>query len=447
MPKRGQRQKEKLPRQPPAPPPRCLVWVFLAVYLGLAGSYWALIPVGLAPDESAHLKYVQWLAEHRSFPVLETGAERARQDAGYEAHQPPLYYLLAAPGYLACRSRPELAPYVPRALNILLSLIVIAAVYRFVRELLPTQPWVGVGAAALLAFVPMHLALSASITNDILAEAFFALTLWLLARHLRREAAGQADRGPALIGLCCGLGLLTKSLCLLLLPLAWAGLALASHRGAVFCARAALRKLAVVTALALLLGGPWLLRNQVRYGDPLAASAFMQAFAGAPTPETIMENPKAPLDPFAYVLMVVYWTYASAWGVFLREAGPLGGGRYIFLPGWVYVALGVVALASLGGFVRWLLRARFEPWQRRTLLTAALLAILVLAAFVHFNLRFFQAQGRYLFPALPVAALCLVIGFRSLFSVDRDSPLALLPAAGLAIVSLLALPLWILPRL
>ena len=429
------------------PFPRGLICGLLAVYLALTGGYCALIPVGLAPDESAHLKYVQWLAEHRSFPVLHVGQEpaAARENAGYEAHQPPLYYLLAAPGYLAFRAWPDLAPHLPLLLNLLISLVVIGATYGFVRQFLPAQPRTAVAAAGILAFVPMHLALSASITNDILAEAFFALTLWLLARHLRRAEKGEPDRGPAWVGVCCGLGILTKSLCLLLLPVAWAGLLLASQRDKGLDARAAARKIAIVTLLAALLGGPWLMRNQVRYGDPLAGRAFMAAFTDRPTPRTMMENPSAPLSPLAYSLLVASWTYASFWGGGWHRLPPRSD--YIFFPNWIYVLLGVIALASLGGFCRWLVRRRREAWQRQGLLVSALLTALVLAAFVRFNLQFFQAQGRYLFPALPVGAFIFATGFRSLFSTERDSPLALLPALGLALLSALALPLWILPDL
>lgn len=81
----------------------------------------------------------------------------------------------------------------------------------------------------------------------------------------------------------------------------------------------------------------------------------------------------------------------------------------------VYAALAAAVLASLIGRIRWLalggLRCR---WQRHLFLAAASLGLLVIASFIRFNLEFFQAQGRYLFPALPLWASLLVLGLEQL---------------------------------
>src|SRR5258708_2550539 len=70
--------------------------LILALYLGLAAAYAAVTPFGRAPDETAHALYVQHLVREHTLPVL----RRTPRDA-YEYHQPPLYYLLAAPFWAA----------------------------------------------------------------------------------------------------------------------------------------------------------------------------------------------------------------------------------------------------------------------------------------------------------------------------------------------------------
>src|SRR5947199_10872128 len=74
--------------------------LLLAVYLALAAGFNLAMPVGGAPDEGAHAEYVRTVAEEGRLPVLDLSTSNNAQDPnGYEAHQPPLYYLLAAPAW------------------------------------------------------------------------------------------------------------------------------------------------------------------------------------------------------------------------------------------------------------------------------------------------------------------------------------------------------------
>jgi 4-amino-4-deoxy-L-arabinose transferase-like glycosyltransferase len=64
----------------------------LLFHLTLALLYASLIPLGEAPDESAHLGYARFIARHGRLPA--TLAER--QQADYRSDFPPLYYLIIA---------------------------------------------------------------------------------------------------------------------------------------------------------------------------------------------------------------------------------------------------------------------------------------------------------------------------------------------------------------
>src|SRR5207248_8663791 len=58
------------------------------------------MPVGGTPDEGAHEEYVRIVAEEGRLPVLNLSTSSNAQDPnGYEAHQPPLYYVVAAPAW------------------------------------------------------------------------------------------------------------------------------------------------------------------------------------------------------------------------------------------------------------------------------------------------------------------------------------------------------------
>ena len=76
----------------------------------------------------------------------------------------------------------------------------------------------------------------------------------------------------------------------------------------------------------------------------------------------------------------------------------------------------------------------------------AAFAALLLASFVRFNFSFFQAQARYLFPALPAAALAFCLGLQQLVSERRRAPVLAGAVGLLALLALVGLFLWIAPQ-
>jgi len=430
MPRRRQGRKPR-PRVETRPRPRSRVrevLVFIGVaYAVIAAAYAITIPFGQAPDESAHLPYVAYLAEHRQLPVFQPG------QGSYEYHQAPLYYAAAVPAYLVGMAvAPERAYVAVRLFGIVLALGVIYLTYLLAREFYAGQPWLAVGVAGLVAFLPMHVALSASVTNDVAAEAPFAAGLWQMVLGARD---GWRWRRVLTVGVLCGLATLAKASGLILLPVAWLALVLEARQEGT---RRLVVKLLGLTAASLAVCGWWLVRNWARYGDPLAFTAFMQAFASGPRPETLIGQH---LSAFNYVRWVVEWTFASFWGVF--------GNMDVFLPTWgFYMPLAVLTMAATAGAA---LEARehacWEPWRRRAAWALLSTLALVGASFVRFNMSLFQAQGRFFFLALPVIAMILVAGWGRLFPRSwRATAYALLWVALMALAAA-ALPGWILPQM
>ncbi len=418
----------------------------IAIAFLFIGYYYATeIPLGKGPDETAHVRYIEFLATEHRLPVFDA----ANPDPNYEFHQPPLYYALALPVYLLGGSN-ESAQQAVRFFTLLLSLALVYLAFGLCRMLAPEEPWAAVAAAGVVAFLPMQLGIATTIGNDALTEVLAAVGLVLMVAHLRaaaRHRAGEAEAGPglrgmAVLGLVIGLAVLTKSMALLLLPVAWLTALLGARGADGLNWRRLARDAGVATGAAAVVCGWWLARNQMLYGDPLAQAVFLEAFKGLrPSPESFMAEFKVP-SVASYVGQVMIWTAASSTGVF----GPVHGNRFAFFPGWVYFVTGLIAAVAAVGFARYLERGRLRDWQTQGWAVAGVFALLLLASFVRFNFSFFQAQARYLFPVLPAAASAFALGLRAI-SPNRSPARVLMGAVILlGVLAFAGLHLWIAPQ-
>jgi hypothetical protein len=419
--------------------------IVVVCYLFLASLYVSEVPAGKGPDETAHVRYIEYLAQHHSLPVF----QETNPGPDYEFHQPPLYYLICLPSYLLAGRDPAVSAQVIRFSTLLIGLPLLYLTFGLGRLMAPDRPRTGLAAVVAVAFLPMHVYLSASASNDALTEVWFAAALLVMGHHLRAAAryrAGEAEDLPGpwamvSIGLFIGLGLLTKSLAVLLLPVAWLTAALAARGRERYEWGWLARDLLVATAVAMAVAGWWLVRNQHLYGDPLAQRAFLSAFTDRPSPQQFMARFHVGLT--GYVTIVILWTLASTLGVF----GPVSGNRFVFFPRWVYVIACALALLALGGLLRYLGRGRLSSWQRQAWWLLAFVGVLLLASFIRFNMSFFQAQARYLFPGvLPAAALAFSLGLEELAPARLKRVLPLAAASLLGLLAFLGLPLWILPK-
>jgi 4-amino-4-deoxy-L-arabinose transferase-like glycosyltransferase len=438
-------------KRPAATRGRRWVPALLALYLALAVGYNLATPFGAPPDERPHSLYVDYLATQRSLPVL----RREQRDA-YEAHQPPLYYLLCLPVRWASRFLPEGNPSgiwarekTLRLVSTLIGAVGLLLIGRLAAVLCPDGEALAIGATAFAAFLPMRLATAAAVGNDLLAELTFTTTLLLLALAIR---AGITARRTLALGVTLGFGLLTKSTCLLLFPTAALGLALAVSRKEDLPQRRADRREGRTTlsptwqflaalvgafAVALAVGGWWLARNQHLYGEVFVAHTFERYFQDTARPEFFLRRG---LTFGQYLLFVVVpLTFESFWGVF-------GHMQIRMQPAWLYTFLLLPSLAAVGGLVG--AYARREAMDRDARAIWGLLVVtwlLVAAAFLRFNTAFFQAQGRYLFPAMAPIALLFTLGLQSLGPARWRPGVALGMTVGMLLLALCALFACILP--
>jgi 4-amino-4-deoxy-L-arabinose transferase-like glycosyltransferase len=447
---------------------RTLLIGLLVIYLMLGALFAVRTPDWQAPDEPAHYNYIAQLAANGCCPVIEMGdwdqaylgqltggrfAPELLRDLDtiqYEDHQPPLYYLIAAPIYTLTNGSLTAL----RLLSVVIGAGVVVCAYGVGKALLPNRPQIALGAAAFVAFIPQHLAMLASANNDALAELIVGLTLLALVNLLRAPVM-PLERLMLTLGLLVGLAFLTKTTIYFL-----AGVVPVAILLRWWITRPAfstlLRWLGLFLLPALLMGGLWWARNLTVYGAP--------DFLGLARHDVVVADQMRRVDYIAEFGLDAYWrravefTYNSFWGQFGWMALPM--------PSWVYIGtLALLALAVSGWGIAALIRLPGQPNAARpgalqshipplhsqgmgssrlgAGIILALVVLLVGSQYVYFNLEFLQHQGRYLFPALIPLGLFVALGMdawrRLLFRGD-DAEDGMLPyTVLLSIVPLLLL--------
>ena len=439
------------------------VMVLLLAYLGIGSLFALLTPAWQAPDEPAHYNYIAHIATEGTLPVLQWGdydqgylarllkkrfpRRLSIAPLRYESYQPPLYYLSAAP--LFWLSNGNL--FMMRLYNVLLGAASILIFYRCLRVVFPHKHLLTVGATAFAALLPMHVAMSAAVNNDGLAEllvlaSLLALIHWMQGLVCAANPATVSDtrvRQLLLLGLLLGLGLLTKIYSYLLLPLYILVVGLVSWRKPVMGRQKidALGNMFLVAIPALVLGLPLWIRNARVYGilDPLGLSFHDRIVVGqATTAEWIAQHGRMFL-----VERAVDFTFKSFWGVF----GWLG----VFMDSRIYTALliftGILILGLLWGLVRLVSGAPdidANSFQRWVMLFFLLFIAVVTFGYIGYNLKFVQHQGRYFFWGLLPISTFVAIAWREVMRPVQGvitGSLLIVLAAALAVTGALSIPI------
>jgi hypothetical protein len=397
----------------------------LLAFVMLAAWYSLTIPLGEAPDEVPHFTYVRYLAQHGRLP---TTTEE------HEAFQPPLYYSLGAVLSLWMKDEPD-APFAVRAnayydatdprapknvllhtadeswpyrgwalawhlvrlLSIALGAVAVWAVFQLGRVLFPQEPAIPLTMAAVTAFTPQFLFMSAVVNNDNAATTFSALVLWQVAALLHDTEHSAIWKRSVLLGLLLGLGLLSKANLIALLPIVGLAILVATVRRQAANGKRRLLLAAgsflLAFGLAALICGWYFVRNWTLFGDPIGWAFTLQVSA-------LREGPLTP-DVLAWLFKGVFCSFWLGWiGIQFDE--------------WIYWIIGALCLAGLVGFVLWLVR-RWRVLGRGTRWTLALLglhATITLGSLLQWTATVLGTdQGRLIYPTLPTVMLALVAGW------------------------------------
>ncbi len=446
-------------------------------YITLGVIYTLATPPLEASDEYKHYPFVQYVQTQRALPVLDT------DDPGLwlqEAAQPPLYYLLMAaltapidtsdlpelhhqnphafignPGQVTNKNliihdpareafpwrRAVLAVHLIRFASIGLGVGTVLLAARLGSTLF--SPRVGLLAAALTAFNPMFLFVSAAVNNDSLAILLGHLGLYLLVRLWQDAPDPRACwRRYAALGAVLGLGMLTKLSLGGLLGLTGLALTWLAWR------RREWRLLfgggAIVVAMALAISGWWFARNLRVYGDPTGLNVFI----------AVQSTRNAPITWVGWV---------GEFGTFYRSYWGLFGGVNVAAPEPFYFVCNLAALVGVAGVGLWLWRL-FEisrghsvgvpnllgcaapPPQQvgdsgkqdGTWLLAAWATILFLLL-LRWNIISTAFQGRLIFPALGALNVLWAVGLLAWTGAGKRPALALI-VAGWTLGAAILLP-------
>lgn len=401
-------------------PPRAEKIAFAVILLSylVAGILFAVMtPTWQAPDEPAHYNYVAQVATGGCCPQIEDGDWQSdyqnelttvkfapdyldRLDTiQYEDHQPPLYYLLASIIYkLTGGSLVAL-----RIFSVMCGAGVASIAYLIGKRVFPDQAQIALGAMALVAFLPQHLAMLSAVNNDALAEVLIAVGLLWIVRYLQDEEIPLWQ-----FGVIIGIGLITKATTYFLAGVIPLAILLKWYTDKKSW-RELIQAWGIVVGIALVFGLVWWVRNFGVYGFP--------DFLGLRAHDAIVANQPRTADAIAERGFTSYLgdglriTFNSFWGQFGWMAVPLTD----VLGGWIYRGFALLmAVGFLGIFAgqsrRLLAKENTTPQQRNVWIILVVTVVLAVLAYLYYNTEFLQFQGRYMFPGLIPFALLLVYG-------------------------------------
>jgi 4-amino-4-deoxy-L-arabinose transferase-like glycosyltransferase len=417
---------------------RALIVAQVTAIAVLAAITVARYPVWTLVDEGAHFDYIQAIAEDGRVPVIgdlvspqveairehvypgPPRRDRARiglAGRSYEAQQPPLYYLIAAPAF-SIPSDDMTKVRVVRAFDVLLLLGAVAVFLLLAREVLGRGDLaLAATALALTVFLwPAMVVRGVTIGNQGLELLIGVGLIYALWRAERDRQPGWLIAAGALLGF----GLLTRLTLAYMIPVAVGAAVVGALRGP---RRFPWWALATAAALPVALFVPWALFNLDHYNalTPLGAVRHQQEPLVNPTGRRLgLSDLKTDAARLLNGVLPDEW-----WVVFLSSAWRVA--RDVIVPAFLVLPL------ALGA------RAPFRPGERGRawgLLAAPILIgmLAMLASFVFGNWNMFEP--RYLLPELPGFALFGALVFARLVPRPRV-------IGGVAIaITLALLALW-----
>jgi len=421
-----------------------LLFSILLLALLRGGLYASFLPPWGLIDEEQHIHYIQHLAEQSAIPLVgqtylsreivnslfetrrwEVFHWRAHDSRdpmtwgleghSYEGYQPPLFYILFVPLYVALPSDILVKVYGLRWAMVCLALLTVWMAYRLAAELFPLPRLLPYLLCLLLVMIPERTISVSRVNNDVLLEVVSTAFIWGCTRAMLK---GLTVRQSQLLGLLFGLGVLTKTSAAVLFVLLPFVFWMNRHT-------ANLRKCVLWTGgIAVVLIAPFVARNLWLYGDLTGFAAFRVIAGAAPRVLTGQSLAAATWDLFRH-FWVVWWKGSVA------AASPIVNG--------FMAVLAVLSIMSLVGLVRYL-REQYarDPRETRIIIAYACAVGSCAAAILasYFSGSVPVIQGRFFLPAIVPAVILFCWG---LWRYSFGKAALLTTIGALAIVDALAL--------
>ncbi len=382
----------------------------MLAFVALASFIAIRTPAYESADEPGHVQNIETLVRGHWYGMDSRCEKLNRYCSGTEAHQAPLYYLALA-GWQWVAGVPARATYHGqsrlfdaqqgtflhhsnadrrfllwlRLPNVLLGALTVLVAFFAVR-LVTSDPWTPVVGAAVVAFLPRFVFLSAFVTNDNLVDLLGAVLVFVALRFTRRPTGWRM----ALVGFVFGLLVATK---LSALPV---GLVLIVLVLMVQGWRRRCGFLAIGALAALASCGWYLIQNTVRYGDPLARAASARYLAQVGGLGTFF-TPYVVSNPLSLVFVHVPQRIIDGlWYV----SGSVGQFHWSWPVNLLFWAALAAAIAGLFG-------RHIDRRALATLLTVAVAGLLSVWI-VAFQTSTYEA--RYVYVGLAAAAALVALG-------------------------------------
>ncbi len=361
-----------------------------------------------------------------------------------------------------------LAVHLARLLSVLMGAVTVWLTYRIALELFPPSipparpgdtrgggAWLALGAAAVNAFTPMFIFISGAVNNDNLTMMLCSLGLLLIVKRVREyEGSGIRDQGSVArelpfaqdffyrfgrwlpLGIVLGLGALTKTSTLALLPITGLAVILVAWR------RGSWHEFwagALATALpVVIIAGWWYVRNLQFYGDVTGINAFVDVLGRRAAPASLLQ------------------LWGERWGFMLSYWG-LFGGVNVPIADWVYHVLNALAILAVIGVIvyfvtmtwRWFREDPIHNWRdfryelrdyiqgRAALFLVGLFGVIVVALLTQWARITWSSQGRLVFSAISTWSIYFVLGLATIATKRLAKPFIILVCAFMFMVSAL----------
>lgn len=356
-------------------------------------------------DAVENFEYVRLLMDSWALPA---------PDAAWSTSHPPLFYYVAAAlwrGLDAVGLGQAILVAIP-LLTSAAGLAVIAAAVWWVARLAPEDPRRIVLAGALLLFLPVHVYMSPMVGEELLVTLWMSLAL-ITAAPVGPGVDGTdgalSDAEPALgraalVGVFCGLAVLTKMTGVLVVAAIAATWGLAGWRNGAL--RRAFERCAVMGAVALVVGGWYYAHSWWTWGYlyPQDLAVHAKMFDMPPGSRELLDYLRVPLATFTDPQLLHPDLVRSIWGS-TYDTVWFDGHRHFLSRSVgvtrVGVAITLLALLPTAAFVtgwfRGVRRALARPGGVDTLLVLTTAALLVgYVAFTWGNPWYVTVKGSYL---------------------------------------------------
>lgn len=427
-----------------------LLLLLLLVFVLLASIYSIINPLYEATDELRHYRFVRVIATTGKLPIQ--GEEPCRS----QSHHPPLIYAIGALStawidggndicdkplenpFWAYRywdvgrdnknqylhgpeeefpwSGDALAAHISRFINIFVGAGVVLLTWLTARIVWSNKLGIAFGAAAIVAFNPMFLYMSAAINNDVIA-AFSGAAVTFACLRVIFEPSRLTWRYGLVFGFLLGLALMSKfnlAAVIVLIEIAtiWAAWkkpfsmaeSISNTDSPQSKSSEKMKRLQLVVVVNVLLfvvagliSGWWFVRNIRLYGEPTGFEQVTQLWGS-----------RDPLASFGLAISELPYAWTTLWGRF--------GFGQIPLPELFYSALKIFVLAGfIGVLIGYFRRAKVN--ERRVLIFLS--ANVVLFFIVLFNYMLVSPagpNGRFFFPAISAFAILLSYGVYQLLT-------------------------------